>query len=188
MLSFSEIKLGKIIIFNDQPYVVTRCDFLKMNRAKPSKKVILKHVVNGTTIMHNFGSGDSAEEAEIGKEPATFTYSEGDNYFFMQDSNFETVEINKEMLGGKEGYLKEGQAVTIQYFNEMPISVILPIKISFKVTDTVNIDKGNTVQGVMKEATIETGKIVKVPAFIKVGENILVNTDEDEYSERDTSK
>lgn len=188
MLSFPDIKQGKVIIFNDQPYVITKCDFLKMNRAKPSKKVILKHVVDGGTIMHTFGSGDSAEEADIQKQDATFTYQDGDTLFFMREDNYETVEIPLEMLGDKVGYLKDGQQVIILYFQDQPISVDLPIKISFEITQTVDIDKGNTVSGVLKDATIETGKVVKVPSFIKTGDRVIINTVEDEYSERDTGK
>jgi elongation factor P len=91
-------------------------------------------------------------------------------------------------MADKVDYLKEGLEIAIIYFNENPISIDLPIKISYKVILTADVDKGNTVQGVMKDATIETGKVVKVPGFIKIGEQILVNTVEDEYSERDTSK
>ena len=79
-------------------------------------------------------------------------------------------------------------AVTERTFEVCKAMGDLPIKISYKVILTADVDKGNTVQGVMKDATIETGKVVKVPGFIKIGEQILVNTVEDEYSERDTSK
>jgi elongation factor P len=188
MLSFSEIKLGKVIIFNDQPYVVTKCDFLKMNRAKPSKKVVLKHVVDGGTIMHTFGSGDNAEEADILKQAATFTYQDGDTLYFMREDNYETVEIPAEMLDDQVGYIKEGLEVKILYFQDAPISVDIPIKLSFEIIETVEVDKGNTVQGVMKDATIETGKVVKVPSFIKKGDKVIINTVENEYSERDTGK
>jgi elongation factor P len=148
MLSFPEIKQGKVIIFNNQPYMVTKCDFLKMNRAKPSKKVILKHVVDGGTIIHTFGSGDSAQEAEIQRREASFTYMDNEIAYFMLGDTFETIEIKIDTLGGKEKYLKEGQEVILQYFNEAPINVLLPVKLSFVITQTVDVEKGNTVQGV----------------------------------------
>lgn len=185
MLGFPEIKLGKVIIFNNQPHVVIRCDFLKMNRQKPSKKTTLRNLITGNNLIYNFKSGETVEEADIRKELAVFTYQDQDSLYFMLDSNFETVEIPVEMMSGKADYLKDGLGVTIQYFDDKPISVELPIKVTYEVISTTDVDKGNTVQGVLKDATIETGKIIKVPAFIKTGEKIIVNTVEDEYSERE---
>jgi elongation factor P len=186
MLSFSEIKLGSVINYNNQPYVVTKCDFLKMQMAKPTKKCKLKNIVNGTNIEYTFKSGENIEEADLRKEKATFMYSSGEEYSFMTVETYETVEINRDMLGGKEGYIKDGLEVVLVYFNDAVVSVELPIKISYKVIHTTEANKGNTVSDVMKDAQIETGINIKVPGFIKIGENILVNTVEDEYAGRDT--
>jgi elongation factor P len=88
------------------------------------------------------------------------------------------------MLGDKSDYLKEGLEVTILYFNENAISIDLPVKISYTIVQTAPAVKGNTVSSIMKDAEIETGRIVKVPAFIDIGEKVLINTVEDEYAER----
>jgi len=93
------------------------------------------------------------------------------------------------MLGGKEGYLKDGLEVNILYFNDRPIAVELPVKISFLVTNTAElVDKGNTSGNVYKDALLETGITVKVPTFIKTGDRVIFNTVEDEYVSRDTGK
>lgn len=187
MLSFSDIKMGKVVVYNDQPCVITKCDFLKMNRAKPSKKCILKSLTTGNNMEYNFKSGESIDEADIAKRKASFLYATGDSYSFMLDDTFETVEIDKEMLGGKEVYITEGLEVFVVYFQDAVISVDMPIKISLKVEHAPEVAKGNTVNSVMKDARLETGAIVKVPSFIKTGEQIIVNTVEDEYVERDNS-
>jgi elongation factor P len=188
MLSFSDIKLGKVVQFNGTPCVIIKCDFLRMQQRKPVKKCTLKNLITGSNIDYSFKSGESIEEADLARNMATFMYEASGILSFMDSVSYETIEIPVEMMSGKEGYLKEGLEVAIVYFNDGPISIDLPIKISYKIIQTVDVDKGNTVQGVMKEATIETGKIVKVPAFIKNGEQVVINTVEDEYSERDTSK
>lgn len=188
MLDFAEIKLGKVIQFNNHPCVITKCDFLRKQQRKPVKKCILKNLITGANLEYSFKSGESIEEADLARKMATFMYKSGNTLSFMDAITYETVETPESILGDKVGYLKEGQEIALIYFNDSPISVDLPIKISFKVIDTVDVDKGNTVQGVMKDATIETGAVVKVPGFIKVGEQIYVNTVEDEYSERDTGK
>lgn len=188
MLDFSEIKLGKVVQFNNTPCVIVKCEFLRMQQRKPVKKCILKNLITGNNVDYSFKSGESVEEADLAKKMATFMYRTGDTLSFMESETYETVEIPASIMADKADYLKEGLEVAIVYFNGNPISIDLPIKISYKVTLTADVDKGNTVQGVMKDATIETGKVVKVPGFIKIGEQILVNTVEDEYSERDTSK
>lgn len=186
MLDFSQIKLGKVVEFNGNPCVITKCEFLRMQQRKPVKKCILKNLITGNNLEYSFKSGESVMEAELERKVSTFLYSTGKTLNFLDSQSFETIEIPAEVMGDKVDYLKENQEVAIIYFNEVPISVDLPIKISFKVIETVDVDKGNTVQGVMKEAKIETGKIIKVPGFIKQGEQIWVNTIEDEYCERDT--
>lgn len=188
MIDFSEIKLGKVVIFNDKPCLITKCDFLRKQQRKPVKKCILKNIVTNNSYEYSYKSGETVEEAELEKMPSTFMYSTGDTLSFMSSTTYETVEVPKEMLGDKSDYLKDSLEVTIVFFDGKPISVDLPIKISYKIIETVDVDKGNTVQGVMKDAKIETGKIVKVPGFIKMGEKVIINTVEDEYSERDTSK
>ena len=187
MLDFSDIKLGKVVQYNNQPCVITKCEFLRMQMRKPVKKCILKNLITGNNVDYSFKSGESVEEADLRKENATFMYQTNDILSFMVTSTYETVDIQVEILENKVGYLKEGLDVLIVYFNDSPISVELPLKVSYIVSHTDEIAKGNTVNGVMKDATIETGKVVKVPAFIKTGEKILVNTAEDEYVERDNS-
>ena len=188
MLHFPDIKLGSVINYNNKPYVITKCDFCKMQMAKPTKKCNLKSLTDGRIIPYTFKSGEAVEEADLRREPASFMYRSGDELSFMLTNTFETVEINTEMLGGKEDYLKDGLEVMVIYFNDSPLSVELPIKVSYVVTQTDEVNKGNSVSDVMKDAVIETGKIVKVQAFIKTGEKILINTVEDECVGRDTGK
>lgn len=188
MLDFSDIKTGVVVSFNGQPCIITSCQFLRKQQRKPVKICKLKNLITGVSLEYSFKSGEAVEEADLKKEPATFMYASGDTLSFMLVNNYETLEVSKEILSGKEDYLKEGLEVLIVYFNDKPISVELPIKVSYKVIATSEVTKGNSVADIMKDATIETGKIVKVPAFIKVGENIVLNTVEDEYVGRDTEK
>ncbi len=187
MLQFPQIKLGSIINYNDAPCLVVKCDFMKVNRGKPVKQCTMKNLLTGGNFNYSFKSGESIEEADMKKELATFLYISGDSLSFMVSSTYETVELNTEMLGDKADYLKEGLEVHIVYFNDNPISVDLPIKISYTITQTSPAVKGNSVNNITKEAMLETGKVVKVPAFIEEGEKVLINTIEDEYVERDNS-
>ncbi len=186
MLDFSQIKIGKVVIFNDKPCIVTKAELRQQPRLAAVKNTILKDLITGQNYPKNFSASESIEEAELRKEKASFLYATDDMLSFMVSSNFETVDLPKEIIGDQEGYLKEGLEVTICFFNDNPITVDLPVKISYKVTHADMVVKGNTSSNLTKDATIETGKVVKVPAFITAGESIIMNTLDNEYVGRDT--
>lgn len=188
MIDFSEISLGKVIVYNDKPCVITKCDFSRMQQRKPVKKCTLKNLMTGNSYDYSFKSGESVEEADMEKVLATFIYKTNDSVNFMRSDTYESIDVNIDLLSDKVDYLKEGLEMTLLFFNGEIISVELPVKVSYKIVETNEVEKGNTVQGVLKDAVIETGKVVKVPSFIKVGEKVIINTVENQYTERDTSK
>ena len=188
MLSFPDIKLGTVVVFNDAPCAVTMCNFSKVTKLKPVKKCKLKNCITGNVYNHTFNSGDRIEEADIIRKKASYLYKNESEIAFMIDETYETIEVALDMIGGKEGYLKEGAEVDVLHFNDLPVAIDLPIKVSLLVTDTSDFNSGNSVSNVLKEAIVETGITVKVPAFIKNGDRVIINTIEDEYVERDTSK
>jgi elongation factor P len=185
MLDFSQIKVGKVVIFNGKPCVVTKAELRVQPRLAAVKNVILKDLITGQNYPKNFSASESVEEGIMIRTKADFLYRNGDELSFMLTETYETVELPASILGEKIGYLKDGLEVVINYFNDQAISVELPVKVSLLITQTTNAARGNTVSNVMKEATTETGMIVKVPQFIEEGEKIIFNTDTDEYAERD---
>jgi elongation factor P len=186
MLDFTEIKLGKVITYQGSPCVVTKCEFLQVQQRKPVKKCIMKNLLSGASLEYSFKSGESIEEADMKRDRAMFMYESGDDLSFMLVDTYETVDIPKSMLEGKIGYLTNSLRVEILSFNDQPISVELPIKVTLVVTNTTEAVKGNTVSDVSKDAVVETGATVKVPAFIKIGDKIIYNTSQDEYAGRES--
>jgi elongation factor P len=186
MLDFTDIKLGKVVTYQSAPCVITKCEFLRMQQRKPVKKCILKNLLTGSNVEYSFKSGESIEEAEMKRARATYMYSTNEEVSFMLIDTYETVEIDASMLGGKEGYLTEGLRVEILYYNDQPIAVDIPIKVTLTVTNTTDAIKGNTVSDVNKDAIVETGITVKVPAFVKIGDKVIFNTVEDEYVGRES--
>jgi elongation factor P len=186
MLSFSEIKIGKVVLFNGKPCIVTKADLRQQPRLAAVKNVILKDLVTGSNYPKTFSASESVEEAELRKEKSNFMYANGDEYSFMTQSTYETVDLNKAILEDQIQYLKEGLEVSIVYFNDNPISLDIPVKISYIITEAAPAIKGNTATNITKDAVIETGKTIKVPGFIEQGEKVIVNTVDGEYLGRDT--
>lgn len=186
MLDFSEIKLGKVVNFENQPCVITKCDFLRMQQRKPVKKCIMKNLVSGRSVEYSFKSGETVEEADLRREKANFMYRSGEELSFMLETTFETVELSAAIMSDKVGYLKESLEVFIIYFNDNPISVDIPTKIAYKIIEADPGVKGNSSSSVTKDAIIETGKTIRVPLFIEPGQSVVMNTVEDEYVGRDS--
>ena len=102
----------------------------------------------------------------------------------MDPETFEQFELSADIVDEVSGYLKEGENVNLQFFNGKIINVELPKNIYLKVTYTESVVKGDTSGSVLKEAKLETGLTVKVPAFIKTGDIISVDTSTGDYRER----
>ncbi|MCU0679750.1 MAG: elongation factor P [Planctomycetes bacterium] len=184
MLSFNEIKTGRVIQWNNEPYVVVKTDHHKMGRGGAVLKVKLKNLINGNILEKTYQGNDKADEAETETKKANFLYKDADNAYFMDNSSYEQFSLSLEGLGGKEIYLKDGTDVDTLYFNNNPVAIDLPIKMKFKVITAPPGIKGNSAGNVNKQVELESGASINVPLFINEGDEIIVNTDTGEYVER----
>ncbi|MCR5787619.1 MAG: elongation factor P [Bacilli bacterium] len=111
-------------------------------------------------------------------------YQDGNKYVFMNSQTYDQIEIPEEKLENEKKFLKEGMEITIDFYDGEIIGITLPEKIEFEVVETEPAVKGNTTNNAMKDATIETGFVVKVPLFINQGERIIISTKDGKYSSR----
>ena len=113
-----------------------------------------------------------------------YLYAAGENYVFMNNETYEQVEINTKTLGDDIKFIKEGLDITVDYFEGEIIGITLPEKVEYEIIETEPAVKGNTTNNAQKDATIETGYVVKVPLFINTGEKIIISTKDGKYSSR----
>ncbi|HQB50835.1 MAG TPA: elongation factor P [bacterium] len=184
MLSLNEIKLGKVITINGEPYSVIRADHHKMGRGGAVLKTKLRNLISSSVLEKTWQGNDRADEADVEKRKAAFMYADEQFANFMDNENYEQFAINLEELGGKELFLKDGLIVTVLYFEGRPVAVELPVKAEYKVVTAPPGVKGNTAGNVMKQIELETGAKINAPLFINEGDIIRVNTDTEEYVER----
>jgi elongation factor P len=183
-MEFSDLKKGAIILFSNQPHEIMRSQFMRMQQRKPVMQVKMRNLLTGKVVEYSFKSGERIEAADVIKRTAQYLYADREGAHFMTSESFEALTIPKELSGEKIGYLKEGKTATIQFFNDQPISIELPIKVDLKVVSTPPGIRGDTATGGTKPATLETGLVVNVPLFIKESEIIRINTETGEYVER----
>src|SRR5687767_14638324 len=157
MLDMNQIRKGKIILFEGEPFVVVSAQFLRKQQRRPVMKTILKHVRTGKTKEHSYQQADRVEEANIERRPAQFLYGSGTSYAFMDMATYEQMELGNDVVGDSAAYLLEGTEAAIVYFEGQPMSIELPIKIDRKIIEAPPGVKGDTSSNVRKEAKIEGG-------------------------------
>ncbi len=184
MLELNQIKPGKVIQVNNEPYIVVKTDHHKMGRGGAVLKTKLRNLVSGNMLDKTFQGNDKAEEADTNKKKANFMYKDENEAYFMDNESYEQFTIALEQVGDKQKFLLDGTDVDILYFNNNPVAVELPIKMKFKVTEAAPGVKGNTAGNVTKKVKIETGAEVTAPLFINEGDEIIINIDKEEYVER----
>lgn len=185
MLDYNEITVGKVIIFNGDPYQVLDSHVFRKQQRKPVNATKLKNLITGKVTEYSFHVSEKATEAEIEARPLTFIYNNrGAWWFHVSGKPSERVELPADVLGEKAKYLKEKTEIHGLYFEDRLIGIRLPIKMQFRVTEAPPTIKGNTAQGGNKLVKIETGAPITTPMFVEEGDMIEINTETGEYTGR----
>lgn len=185
MLNYNELKPGKCIVLEGQPYQVVEAKFLRMQQRKPVMQTKIKNIINGKTIERNFQQGEKFEEAEIETKEIKYLYNHRGEYWFCEPDNpGKRFQLKEENISEKADLLKPNSIIEAVLFNNKIIGIKLPIKIDYKVVEAPPGVKGNTAQGGTKQVVIETGAKINTPLFINEGDIIRINTETREYVER----
>ncbi len=184
MYSPTDLKKGVIVQLDGKPFRVTDYNQKVMGRGGSIVNVKLKNLIDGSVIPKTFKGQERIEPAEVRTRNVQYLYSDGQTFFFMDPETFEQYELSSDTVDTAAGYLKEGESLGLQFFDSAVINVDLPKNIYLEVAYAEDVVKGDTTSSVLKDATLETGISVKVPAFIKVGDIISVDTTTGEYRER----
>ena len=180
----TELKKGVVVDVDGKPFKVIDYNQKVMGRGGSIVNVKLKNLIDGSVIPKTYKGQERIDSAEITNRTAQYLYADSSNYYFMDPDNFEQFQLPADIIEGSAGFLKEGENVTLQSFNNNIINVELPKNVYLLVTYSENVVKGDTSSSVLKDATTETGLVVKVPAFIKTGDVISVSTEDGSYRER----
>lgn len=184
MLSISDIKSGKNIVWEEIPYAVLYHEHSKTGRAGAVLRTRLKNLLTGAVLEKTFQGSEKVYEADITKSKAQYLYKEGASFAFMDMESYEQFTLSAESLGNAVNYLIEGTEVLVLNYNANPINIELPIKMTLKVVEAPPGIKGNTVSTGGKMVTLETGLRVSAPLFVNEGDSIIVNTEKGEYVSR----
>ncbi len=184
MIAATQLRVGMTILYNNEPYRVVTVQHITPGNWRGMVQTKLKNLKTGSSIENRFRSEDKVEKASLEQHEMEYLYDNGSEYFFMNSETYEQTSLTKEVLGDNVYYLVPNIKFMIEYYNGMPVGVEPPKVVELKVMDTAPNMRGATVTASQKPATLETGLVVNVPAFIEKGEVIRVDTGEGKYLER----
>ena len=184
MYDTSEIRRGLKIELEGEVYTVF--DFLHVKPGKGGAfiRTKLKRLSKGTVIDRTFRSGEKLGRPDLEEKKMQFLYKSDQQYCFMDTETYEQTFLSPEQLGSSKGFLRENTTIGVLFHKNNPLAVELPTFVVLAIAETEPGEKGDTVSGGTKPATLETGAVVQVPLFLSPGDVVKIDTRTGEYVER----
>ena len=184
MYETSDIRKGLKIEFEGEVYTVVEFLHVKPGKGGAFIRTKLKSLTKGSVVEKTFRSGEKLGRPDLEEKKMQFLYSSDDQYCFMDAETYEQTFLTEEQLGSSRDYLKENTTIAVLMHNNKPIAVELPTFVALAINKTEPGEKGDTVSGGTKAATLETGAIIQVPLFLNEGDVVKVDTRTGTYVER----
>jgi elongation factor P len=183
-LSITDLKKGVVFELDGVPYKVLSYNQKVIGRGGSIVNIRIKSLLDGKVLDKALKGSEQIDNADIRNKDAQFLYSDNDNFYFMNNEDFEQFTVSADLIEDQKYFLRENDIVQVQLFNDSPINITLPKNITLKVTYTEDVVKGDTATNLLKDATLETGLVIKVPPFINRGDIVKVDTRTNQYIER----
>jgi len=180
----SEMQKGQTVKIEGKLYAIVDYQHVKLGKGGAVYQTKLKSLADGSIQNIRLRSEEVIEEAFLDKRNYEYLYSTGSEHILMDLSNYDQISLDDDAFGDGPKYLKPNTQLQVSMYEGKPVIVTLPNTVDLEVTDTAPEIKGATATNQNKPATLETGLIVQVPPFIKVGELLRIDTRTGEYVTR----
>lgn len=179
------IRPGNVIEHDGRLWRAVKTQHVKPGKGGAFLQVELKDIRSGTKLNERFRSSETVERVRLDQKDYQFLFNDGDDYTFMDQESYEQLTVNLDMIGEDQAiFLQDGMIVSIESFEESPISVTLPDTVTMEITEADAVVKGQTASSSYKPAILENGARVMVPPYIETGTRIVVNTADATFVER----
>lgn len=184
MIGTNEFKKGTKVLLDNAPYTVIEFEHVKPGKGNAFTRARLKNLMTGQLLERTFKTNEKFEQPHIENKEMQYLYPEGEMYFFMDNSNYEQIALDKKLIEDSLMFLKENIVVEVLFFNEKPINVELPNFVELPIEYCEPGFKGDTAQGATKPATLQGGHVVSVPLHLKEGDILKIDTRTGDYVEK----
>ena len=180
-INATEIRVGMILEYKNDLWEVLKTQHVKPGKGGAFAQIEMKSLNKNTKLNERFRSSETVEKATLEENKFNYLYNDDTDYYFMNPKNFDQINVKKEIVGEKGAMLTENLEVSINFYNENPLSINLPNQITSMVKTTDVALKGQTVSSSYKPATLDNGINIQVPPFIESGDEIVLDTRTVEY-------
>ena len=180
----NEIRPGNVLEHEGGLWGAVKVDHVKPGKGGAFAQVEMRNLRNGSKLNERFRSADKVEKVRLEQKDQQFLYESDGMLVFMDAETFDQIELPAELLGERRPFLQDGMTIVVEFYEEEALNASLPQKVVCQVAETEPVVKGQTAANSFKPAILDNGVKVMVPPFIAQDENIVVNTELMEYSER----
>jgi len=184
MLKATQLRKGMVIKMDERFFKVVSTLHLTPGNKRGMMQTKLKNLESGAIIDHKFRSEEVLERPHLEQTEMEFLYRDGDDFHFMNTSNYEQTIMNAETLGDAVFYLVPNIKLPVEFIDHKPVGIDLPVTVDLKVVETEPEMKGATAGSNRKPAKTETGLMVQVPPFIREGDVLRIATEDGAYQTR----
>ncbi len=184
VIDTSEFKKGMKIEIDGEPFEIVEFQHVKPGKGSAFVRTSIRSLISGRVLQPTMKSGDKVGRPDIEEKEMQYLYLEGEDYYFMDNKNFEQTFISAKVLGDSKNFLKANINASILFYNGKALGVSLPNSVDLAVTKCDPGVRGDTVSGALKPATLETGYEVMVPLFINEGDVLKIDTRDGKYLTR----
>ncbi|TAE46712.1 MAG: elongation factor P [Bacteroidetes bacterium] len=184
MATTSDLKSGVFIRFENELVQVVEVEHRTPGNLRAFYQAKMRNVKSGRLVEYRFRSGEAVELVRVEIRELQYLYKDGDDIICMDPETYDQIPVNEILFGDGAGFLKEGMTVTLSFEEDNVLSALPPTFVELEVTYSEPGMKGDTVNNVLKPATLETGAQIKVPLFVNMGDKIRIDTRTREYVER----
>jgi len=185
MAKATEIRKGQVIEHNDDLFVITEYEHRTPGNLRSVIQIKIKSLTTGQTLSLRLTGSDTIDIAYLDKKKSEYLYQESNgDYVFMDSETYEQFQLNPDLVGQQMAYVKPNEQVEVTFHGTTPIDIALPPSVVLEIADAEFAVKGNTATNVKKDATLETGKAIKVPLHVKAGDLVKVSTETGEFMGR----
>jgi len=183
-ISTSDFRKGVKILLDGEPYEMIETTFVKPGKGQALYKTRLRNLLKGTILDRTYRSGDGLEAADVHRSDGSYSYRDGENFYFLDNDTFEQYSLPATICGHQMVFLLEGTSVQLLFWNGQLISMTPPQQVIMEITYTEPAAKGDTATNVTKAATTDCGAEIQVPAFIRQGDRVKIDVESGSYVER----
>lgn len=180
----NEIRPGNVLEHNGGLWVAIKAEHVKPGKGGAFAQVELRNLRNGSKLNERFRSADKVEQVRLEQRDMQFLYENDGMLIFMDAQTYDQVELPSDILGERRPFLQDGMTIQVEFHEQEALNATLPQKVTCRVDETEPVVKGQTAANSFKPATLDNGIKIMVPPFVGPGEDIVVNTETMEYSER----